>query len=42
MMVRVMPLVFRIRERLDLAIRHGFRIVRWTPRDASARETIMG
>jgi hypothetical protein len=29
------------RERLSLAIRHGFRVVRWTPQDASARETIM-
>lgn len=29
------------RERLDLAIRHGFCIVRWTPENASARETIM-
>jgi hypothetical protein len=29
------------RERLELAIRHGFCIVRWTPHDASARETIM-
>jgi hypothetical protein len=29
------------RERFNLAIRHGFRIVRWTPQDASARETIM-
>jgi hypothetical protein len=29
------------RERLNLAIRHGFCIVRWTPQDASARETIM-
>jgi hypothetical protein len=29
------------RDRLNLAIRHGFCIVRWTPRDASARETIM-
>ena len=29
------------RDRLDLAIRHGFCIVRWTPQDASARETIM-
>jgi hypothetical protein len=29
------------RERLELAIRHGFCIVRWTPQDASARETIM-
>jgi hypothetical protein len=28
------------RERLNLAIRHGFCIVRWTPQDASARETI--
>jgi hypothetical protein len=27
-------------DRLDLAIRHGFRIVRWTPDDASARETV--
>jgi hypothetical protein len=30
------------RDRLDLAIRHGFRIVRWTPNDAQAREVIMG
>lgn len=29
------------RERLKLAIRHGFRIVRWTPQDASGRETMM-
>jgi hypothetical protein len=29
------------RERLSLAIRHGFCIVRWTPQDASGRETIM-
>jgi hypothetical protein len=29
------------RGRLDLALRHGFRIVRWTPADAAARETIM-
>ena len=29
------------RERLNLAIRHGFCIVRWTPQNASARETIM-
>jgi hypothetical protein len=29
------------RERLNLAIRHGFCIVRWTPENASARETIM-
>jgi hypothetical protein len=29
------------RERLTLAIRHGFCVVRWTPQDASARETIM-
>jgi hypothetical protein len=29
------------RDRLDLAIRHGFRIVRWTPDDAAAREAIM-
>ncbi len=28
-------------ERLNLAIRHGFCIVRWTPRDASVREKIM-
>jgi hypothetical protein len=28
------------RERLNLAIRHGFCIVRWTPENASARETI--
>jgi hypothetical protein len=28
------------RERLDLAIRHGFRIVRWTPADERAREAI--
>jgi hypothetical protein len=26
--------------RLDLAIRHGFRIVRWRPGDAAAREAI--
>jgi hypothetical protein len=30
------------RDRLDLAIRHGFRIVRWTPNDAQAREAIKG
>jgi hypothetical protein len=29
------------RARLELAIRHGFRIVRWSPADASAREAIM-
>ena len=29
------------RERLDLAIRHGFCIVRWTPEDAAARENII-
>jgi hypothetical protein len=29
------------REPLNLAIRHGFCIVRWTPQDASTRETIM-
>jgi hypothetical protein len=29
------------RTRLDLAIRHGFRIVRWSPGDAAAREAIM-
>jgi hypothetical protein len=29
------------RERLNLAIQHGFCIVRWTPQDASAREAIM-
>jgi hypothetical protein len=28
------------RERLQLAIRHGFRIVRWTPADDAAREAI--
>ena len=28
------------RVRLDLAIRHGFRIVRWSPADAVAREAI--
>jgi hypothetical protein len=28
-------------ERLNLAIRHGFCILRWTPHDPSARETIM-
>jgi hypothetical protein len=28
------------RERLDLAVRHGFCIVRWSPDDAAARETI--
>jgi hypothetical protein len=28
------------RERLNLAIRHGFCIARWTPHDPSARETI--
>jgi hypothetical protein len=28
------------RERLDLAIQHGFRIVRWTPDDPAAREAI--
>ena len=28
------------RDRLELAIQHGFRIVRWTPEDAAARETI--
>lgn len=27
-------------DRLDLAIRHGFRIVRWHPGDAAAREAI--
>jgi hypothetical protein len=27
--------------RLELAIRHGFRIVRWSPDDSAARETIM-
>jgi F420H(2)-dependent quinone reductase len=27
--------------RLDLAIKHGFRIVRWTPSDSQAREAIM-
>jgi hypothetical protein len=29
------------RARLDLALRHGFRIVRWSPGDAAAREAIM-
>ena len=29
------------RERLNLAIRHGFCIVRWTPHDVSARTAIM-
>jgi hypothetical protein len=29
------------RDRLDLAIRHGFCIVRWSPSDSVARETIM-
>jgi F420H(2)-dependent quinone reductase len=29
------------RARLDLAIRHGFRIVRWTPDDAATREAIV-
>jgi hypothetical protein len=29
------------RDRLDLATRHGFRIVRWTPDDAAAREAVM-
>jgi hypothetical protein len=29
------------RAKLDLAIRHGFRIVRWSPSDAAAREAIM-
>jgi hypothetical protein len=29
------------RGRLDLAVRHGFRIVRWTPDDAAAREAVM-
>jgi hypothetical protein len=29
------------RARLELAIRHGFRIVRWSPADAAAREAIM-
>lgn len=28
------------RDRLNLAIQHGFCIVRWTPQDASARRTI--
>jgi hypothetical protein len=28
------------RDRLDLAIRHGFRIVRWTPDEAASREAI--
>jgi hypothetical protein len=27
-------------QRLDLAIRHGFRIVRWAPADTAAREVI--
>jgi hypothetical protein len=27
--------------RLELAIRHGFRIVRWSPGDAAAREAVM-
>jgi hypothetical protein len=27
--------------RLDLAIRHGFRIVRWSPGDAAARQAII-
>jgi hypothetical protein len=30
------------RDRLDLAIRHGFRVVRWTPDDAAAREVVIG
>jgi hypothetical protein len=29
------------RARLDLAIRHGFRIVRWSPGDAAARDVIV-
>jgi F420H(2)-dependent quinone reductase len=29
------------RDRLDLAIRHGFGIVRWSPDDSAARDTIM-
>jgi hypothetical protein len=29
------------RDRLDLAIRHGFCIVRWSPDDSAARDTIM-
>jgi hypothetical protein len=29
------------RARLELAIRHGFRIVRWRPGDAAAREAIV-
>jgi hypothetical protein len=28
------------RARLDLAIRHGFCVVRWSPHDSAARETI--
>jgi hypothetical protein len=28
------------RDRLELAVQHGFRIVRWTPENAAARETI--
>jgi hypothetical protein len=30
------------RNRLEFAIRHGFCIVRWSPRDAAAREAIHG
>jgi hypothetical protein len=29
------------RDRLALAIRHGFCIVRWSPDDSAARETII-